>query len=148
LFPWFRGDAGFSIARDARDSRAIHAQLQHHMKNDDQKSIALNLTRAEKNDGPPLGEVIDEALRVSFGNSTGGFLTRASARLWLARRAVRAVCEMIIREGGLVMPLTLNQSGNGCHLSANLFGGGTPKPIVPIGAPSHTSADRFRHARN
>lgn len=66
----------------------------------------------------------------------GGSLSIQQARRSIFERAIRAVCQMIVRYGEAVFPLRMSQGKNGTHLSAkNLFG-------LPA------ASNRFRHDPN
>ncbi len=76
-----------------------------------QMSLCLEGTKeCEKFNELPLGAVIDGALEVLFGpEKIGGRLSVAAERRWLSERAIRAVCEMIVRERFMICPLMLRQ---------------------------------------
>ena len=78
------------------------------------KKMSLCLEETEqgtKIGWPGLGDAIDEALEALHGKEkTGHALTIQSARRWLAERAIRAVCTMIVRDRGMCLPLRLSQS--------------------------------------
>jgi hypothetical protein len=98
------------------------------MKNDDPKTLTLNL-HVSKKGRPPLREYLDAAAEALFQKTHHVAPLDVREKRRLVEMAIIAFCEMVIRDGGVVMPLVLKQSGNN-------------------GASSDTPADRFRHARN
>jgi hypothetical protein len=70
--------------------------------------ITVNLAPTKYDqDGESLGELLEKAVNITAPSSeehSSGRDTKVEAR-WIARWAIRAACELIIREGKIKLPL-------------------------------------------
>ena len=76
--------------------------------------IAVNLahTKNDKN-GDALGDLLSQAITITCpGIRKESELAQKREAIWITRWAVRAVCELVIREGKIKLPLQVHYAGD------------------------------------
>jgi hypothetical protein len=110
-------------------------------------SIQLSETKMDKNaKREPLGELILETLKVINGGKVKPYPPRAFA--WLVAYATRVVCEAIIRDGFMAVPMKVEQTdAEYWHLTLAAGGGLGGLKIGKIWC-KRVEGFRFKASRN